>query len=152
MSKPCPDCGETNEIMFDSVFRKDRNGQSYRLGRCRKCHRIYSNARNKKNKERYARLSAEGRYNINKDEQLKALYGISLFQYNLILKSQNGICPCCGFPINPGDRLATDHTETPLLKVHGILHANCNTGIGMFQDNPEALHNAAEYARRTRLK
>ena len=35
-------------------------------------------------------------------------------------------------------------------EVRGLLCSNCNVGLGMFADNPEALEAAARYIRRAR--
>jgi hypothetical protein len=69
-------------------------------------------------------------------------YGMSIEQYNDMIKSQNGCCKIC---MKPSDRrLAVDHNHATG-KVRGLLCVNCNLGLGNFQDDPTLLLKAAQY-------
>lgn len=75
------------------------------------------------------------RYNITKDEYLGQI------------EAQLGRCLLCGEPM--GDDIVIDHNhETG--KFRGLLHNNCNIGLGQFNDDPELLEQAVAYLRRHR--
>jgi len=67
-----------------------------------------------------------------------ALYGLSLDDYDVMLKAQNGVCAICGNQETDRDKqtnkvrcLAVDHChETG--EVRGLLCRRCNTGLGLF--------------------
>ena len=81
--------------------------------------------------------------------RLPARYGISLEQYEEMHAVQNGVCAICSRPetlVVRGShpRLVVDHDhETG--KVRGLLCDYCNTGLGKFKDDPQALRAAADY-------
>lgn len=62
-----------------------------------------------------------------------------------LLDRQNGCCAICGYRFEQkvGD-MKVDH-DHDTGAVRGLLCDKCNRGIGMLQDNPEFLCNAAEY-------
>lgn len=82
---------------------------------------------------------------IYKNYRLKECYGITIDDYQNILDSQNGCCAIC-----KSDRaksykfFAVDHCHSTG-KIRGLLCEGCNTGIGLFKDNPEFLRVAADY-------
>jgi hypothetical protein len=73
--------------------------------------------------------------------------GWNLERYQIFLVAQNHACAICkigfdDFPKGP----ACDHnhfTQTP----RGLLCSQCNSGLGMFKDNPALLEVAAAYLR-----
>lgn len=72
-------------------------------------------------------------------------YGITIEQYEILLKNQNGGCAICFSPTGSnGKRLSVDHNhETG--EVRGLLCDDCNTGLGKFKDNPNLLAIAINY-------
>lgn len=72
-------------------------------------------------------------------------YKISALDLMTLLEKQDGKCAICSGTLN---RFAIDH-EHSTDKVRGIICIPCNTGLGMFYDNPELLRNAALYIERT---
>lgn len=75
---------------------------------------------------------------------LKRHYGMTKEEYEVLFKSQNGVCAICSKPQSKGRRLAVDHDhETG--EVRGLLCDGCNPGIGYFKNDPELLHVAANY-------
>ena len=72
-------------------------------------------------------------------------YGITIEKYEILLAEQNGCCAIClAVTGSDGKRLAVDHNhETG--EVRGLLCDNCNTGLGMFKDNPSLLAKAINY-------
>ena len=74
---------------------------------------------------------------------LRKKYGISLDDYESMLKSQDNKCKICLSPVS-GRSANVDHChETGI--VRGILCPNCNLGLGNFQDCPWLLRHAVEY-------
>lgn len=78
-----------------------------------------------------------------KDYYLQKKYGITLDDYNKILKKQKGKCWICeAFPKTR--RLSVDHSHKTG-QVRGLLCHRCNRGLAWFSDNPKLLNRAAKY-------
>lgn len=119
----------------------------------------------KENKE--SKVKSSRKWNLaNKDKvkgyatksQLKNKFGITLDQYNEMLRIQNGLCAICFQPETVIDKrnnkviaLAVDHNHITG-EVRGLLCARCNISLGGFQDSPENLKNAALYLERYKTK
>ena len=75
--------------------------------------------------------------------QRRRKFGIPFGTYDRMLAEQGGACAICRaeFP-----RLLIDHCHASG-KVRGLLCNNCNTGIGMFSDDPQLMQAAAQYVR-----
>ncbi len=108
-----------------------------------------------KNRERYLenarawRLANPSRYReIGRSGALRRKYGLSLEEYESLLREQRGGCAICGaIPAELGRSLAVDHChETG--KVRGLLCDKCNTALGLFSHCIESLNFALEYLRR----
>lgn len=83
---------------------------------------------------------------IERRSKLKTTYGITLEQYDSMLKAQNNCCAICSAK-KPGGRTKLffiDHCHTTG-KVRGLLCMRCNTGLGLFLDNPKFLSSAINY-------
>jgi Recombination endonuclease VII len=80
--------------------------------------------------------------------RIERLYGLSPEQYRRLLKAQKGVCAICKRP--PQYRaLCVDHCRVTK-RVRGLLCNNCNTGLGLFGDDPVRLRAAAAYLERAR--
>ena len=80
-----------------------------------------------------------------RNRSLVARYGITLEEYNKMLKSQHSKCGICGIHEKHCDKkLAVDHDHTTGL-VRKLLCQHCNTGLGQFRDNKEFLAKAISY-------
>ena len=75
--------------------------------------------------------------------RLKHRYGITINDFDRMLKKQNGVCAICGKPPK-NRRLDIDHCHKTG-KVRGLLCHRCNRGLPWFSDNPATLRAAAEY-------
>ena len=71
-------------------------------------------------------------------------YGISLEQYDEMLKAQQGVCAICATSCDTGMNLAVDHCHDTN-KVRGLLCKNCNTAIGLLKENVENMNKAINY-------
>lgn len=98
---------------------------------CRAC----VNARQLEPK-RKQRQTPEGKL-LSRHRQLKCLYGITLDDFNVMLKEQNDRCAIChtnvpGGPGSPGS-FAVDHDHTTG-KVRGLLCARCNRNLAIVEN------------------
>lgn len=77
----------------------------------------------------------------NKSVVLKSLYGISLDEYNTMVKKQNHKCLICNIKAK---KLVIDHCHNTG-KVRGLLCNACNMALGSFDDSVEKLNRAIKY-------
>lgn len=80
---------------------------------------------------------------------LTRTYGITLRDYEEMLKAQNSLCKICGgtgFKMKEHHDLllVVDHCHKTGV-IRGLLCHNCNRGLGLFKDSPEALQAAKDY-------
>jgi hypothetical protein len=84
-----------------------------------------------------------------RERRLKAK-GWSGDKFNEKFNEQKGVCAICEKPLhnNKGldsNKTCADHEHTEPPKPRGILCSNCNRGLGLFQDSPQMLLQAAAY-------
>jgi hypothetical protein len=82
-----------------------------------------------------------------KEEKLKARFGITLTQFNELLRIQDTKCGICGVAFDlSGDRNknnpTVDHAHNETRKIRGLLCRSCNSGIGGLRDNPVLIEKA----------
>ena len=81
----------------------------------------------------------------NQKYKLKHRYDLTLDQYNQLLYEQGFACKICGITAKDyGKTFAVDHDHTTG-KVRGLLCSNCNTGLGLLNDDVETLAKAIIY-------
>lgn len=78
------------------------------------------------------------------DTKIKRIFGISLNDYNELLKKQNEVCAICGNKEKNGKKLSIDHCHATK-KVRGLLCGSCNRALGLLKDNTLFLQKAIEY-------
>lgn len=72
-------------------------------------------------------------------------YGILPEEYERVYKKQNGCCWICG-KYEEYPNLVVDHNHAePPPGMRGLLCSPCNTGLGLFNDDPRRLAKAQEY-------
>lgn len=71
-------------------------------------------------------------------------YGISQSDYEALLNHQGGVCAICNRTMQGSRDEVVDH-DHKTGQVRGIIHGNCNIALGMLNDDPELLINAAKY-------
>lgn len=74
----------------------------------------------------------------------KATYGITIYQFNQMLRDQGEACYICHVK---GNDLHVDHDHATD-RVRGLLCWRCNKGLGVYRDNIPALRRAVEYLER----
>jgi hypothetical protein len=91
----------------------------------------------------------------DRNRKMRIMYGITTDDYARLLDEQGGCCAICGRVNESGVEYAVDHDHACCPGrnacgkcVRGLLCSPCNTGLGMFRDDPEVLGAAAAYLRR----
>lgn len=79
--------------------------------------------------------------------KLKRNFGITVEDYDALLREQGGVCAICKGTNSSGRRLGVDHCHATG-KVRGLLCCLCNSGIGKLQDSLELVETAADYLRK----
>ena len=86
-----------------------------------------------------------------REKSLMRQFGIGIKEYDIMLKSQNGVCDICSSPesaINPHTKkarnMAVDHCHKTG-KIRGLLCSLCNSAIGNFDDDIDRLRAAIQY-------
>lgn len=141
LSKRCPTCGE---IKPHTEFHANAARTDGIHAQCKVCRCAYRKA----NLEKFrARAAAWQKANPEKvrAKHLKR-YGITIEQYEAMLKAQGGVCKMCLAPCKTGKRLAVDHVKgsnPPIIR--GLLCVSHNTGIGLFDHDVNLLESAIRY-------
>lgn len=140
--KRCSGCGDTKPRDCFGVRSDGRNLRS----RCRSCETAALRDYTKREPDKWRETQRR--------KDLKLKYGITPERYDEILIEQAGVCAICGTE-NPGAKrryFCVDHDhdccpETPSCGrcVRGLLCNRCNKALGLFDDNPDLLLDAAEY-------
>lgn len=128
----------------DTLIDKMRNNRLANLT----TRREYDRLRYQKNRDARLKLSADDRRNNPdkfRDRRLRKVYGISLNDYETLLKKQNGRCAICRRPATDFKRkLAVDHCHKTG-RIRGLLCAGCNAYLGRIQDSKTVLLRTIEY-------
>ena len=133
--KKCTKCGETKKLSQYSTEKRAKDG---RRSACKVCLASASSFYYKNKEYVY---SAEYRR-----RKTLACYGITLEDFNEMLKEQKYRCKICNIEEKHASkaRFHVDHCHDTG-KVRGLLCSKCNQGLGMFNDNIEFLKEAAKY-------
>jgi hypothetical protein len=75
---------------------------------------------------------------------LKIRFGMTVEQYDEMLKNQNGVCAICYNKCATGNNLAIDHNHDTQ-EIRALLCKNCNTAIGLLKENIETIENMKKY-------
>jgi hypothetical protein len=138
-TKICCVCEERKHFDEFYNFNNKSDGKSYR---CKVCD---NNARSKWAKENPKKFRESQRRNY-----LWTKYRITPEDYNKLLKEQGGACAICGkleednIVHGKFSSLSVDHNHDTG-EVRGLLCNQCNRGIGMLGDTPEAIGKALAY-------
>jgi len=157
--KYCNGCHSVLPIEIFSISKRDNYSS-----RCKICLNIDSRKRHEIRKldpEYRARRNAIARrarernprsYMRRRGEWLKYKYNMTLEDYDILLKSQNGVCAICLQECKTKKGLAIDHNHSccPVDMscgkcIRGLLCSNCNRAIGMLQEDVVILNRAIAY-------
>lgn len=156
-------CRKCNTVKSFLDFGKDKNRKYGLTAVCKVCrnkqnaiyfskHPEVREFHNKRNREKRKLYYGDPVRKLKyKNNNLRSSYGITLDQYENMLKSQNSVCKICKKEEvhrnnqNTGiSRLAVDHCHVTG-KIRGILCTKCNTGLGSFKDNIQLLATTIQY-------
>jgi len=144
-TKHCHKCNQTLDI---SHFGKDKNRKDGITFYCRSCINAYCRSYSRKNPSILKKSKDKYRKNKRKyrDWELRRIFGITIDQYEELLKKQNHVCAICNNAeqSRKSKTLAVDHCHKTG-KVRGLLCSNCNLGIGNLQDSISIIESAIEY-------
>lgn len=127
----CTSCKREFPRTKEHFFRYKLSADGFRR-QCKECHmqKVRSNPKHTEQKRNAA---------------LKK-YGLTLVEFEEMLKRQEGKCAICGK--TPKENLCVDHCHRTG-KVRGLLCRACNRSIGQLGDTEEALMKAVHYLKET---
>lgn len=139
--KTCKRCGLS--LSIDNFTRQyDKKYDKYYLAsNCKKCKSEWQREYRSLNPERYK--SANNKTVLKK-------HGLSLEEFETLLKDQNGVCAICKKLPTRG-RLHVDHNHKCCEKFacdkcrRGLLCQSCNGALGLVSDNIQTLLSMVEY-------
>lgn len=138
---------KTHSELVRSAEKRSRNkNREVILARTRKWRR-QNKEYVKEQRKKWNKANPEKASSYKKAAYFKKTYGIDLEERDRLWTAQSRKCAICARPSELPLDMDHDH-ETG--KVRGILCPQCNSGLGMFQDNPDILHDAARYLERYR--
>ena len=145
--KVCTKCKK--ELSVDN-FYKSKYGKDGVCSSCKQCQNKLKKECCAKRRDHYNKIAKESQKRrrlknpkLGRTEHLKHSYGLSLSDFDLLVSQQSGKCAICG----ANTKLFVDHSHDSLV-IRGLLCNKCNLGLGLFNDNPELLKQAAEYLKR----
>lgn len=149
--RKCRRCKVQKALNEYSTHKLRKNGTWSLRANCKPCNVIAVSEWYQKHKEHTRRQMRE-RYRKHahvreriRNEGFKKAYGITVDQYDEMLKAQNYQCAICKEPqSNFKRRFDIDHCHKTK-KIRGICCIRCNRGIGLLQDDPKLLRFAANY-------
>ena len=127
-------------------FNKHKSGKNGLRAECKICHGIAVslwNSKNLKKRNKYSRQWRKDNPRKTKSTDLKKKYGISIEDYEILLKTQNNTCAICSSELN---NPCVDHCHETK-QIRGLLCRSCNLGLGNFRDKTEVLNKAIKYLR-----
>lgn len=149
MKKQCPQCGITK---VSTSFYANKNIKDGLHTTCKECCAVNSKIRRELPGNRERDNEAQKRWRANPKNKRSIIsssyiskYGITLTCYEEMLKEQDSRCYICGIEDQyNGKPLYVDHCHSKQ-QVRKLLCQHCNSGLGMFKDNPKLLIKAADY-------
>lgn len=136
MLRTCSRCSESKPIEAFTLMNGKRANN--RTSTCTPCRTKYNKSRRARNPEHV--------YNIERRSKFKTQYGITIEEYDAMLKQQGGACAICGVdkPSGRTTHFAVDHCHTTGA-VRGLLCTKCNRGLGLFNDDTIRIERAVKY-------
>lgn len=139
-------CSKCNIEKSKQEFHKQKENKGGLKGTCKKCVSTFK-------KDTYDPVKSsiyhKEKYRSNPDKernrQLIKNFGITLDDYDKMFNKQEGRCKICNrHRIEFNKALAVDHCHATGI-IRGLLCRDCNTGLGLFDDNTETLKKAVNY-------
>lgn len=112
--------------------------------------KVYRNLWVKRNQEKVTeskRKWAKLNPKVIRNKNLIYNFGITLADYENLLKQQLGVCAICSHTSSDGRQLCVDHNHTTGV-IRGLLCSACNTAIGLMKDDINRLQVAIKYLKK----
>lgn len=139
-------CGKCDRILHFDHYLVQRNRSQWRLGsQCAECIRDYSKSIRTK-EEIYLANRSETTMLSKKRQHLRKRYGLTLEDYDKILKQQDNKCEICSqeFGTESRNKVNIDHCHKTN-QVRGFLCNTCNVGLGSAKDDIRILEKMKRY-------
>lgn len=143
--KQCKICEIVKPVSEFYTHPQTRDGYT---GICRSCKQIRNNLWKEKNIEHVIAWNKL----TSRRNNLKHFFGITVDQYEVMLKAQGGVCAICEGINEDGRALHVDHDWSCCPQkqscgkcIRGLLCSRCNTALGSFRDDPLLLERALKY-------
>ncbi|MGW0735471.1 endonuclease VII domain-containing protein [Streptomyces sp. NPDC002851] len=144
----CKSCARDYAKAWDKRKREERRALKNPptpagFKRCRGCGEVKPHSewhRNASASDGLATLCKSCKAEKGRAHYLKREYGLTEAQRDELIAAQGGVCVIC---LN-APAVYVDHCHTTG-KVRGVLCFNCNSGLGLLRDDPEAARRAAAY-------
>lgn len=137
----CPDCGKEYSLPY--VLRHER--RRWRCDKCREKHaeewKINNRDKLLEHRRKWAKNNPEKIRENSRKQSLRRKYGLTVEEYESILRGQGGVCLICK---TVEKRFVVDH-DHKTGRVRGILCHNCNLVIGHAKESVAILNRAAKY-------
>jgi hypothetical protein len=147
LSSRCKECQSTynKRRQRKSQAESQRRFRQEYPERAREYARSYHQIHPEKRREQHKR-SYQEHPEKPYERKIKRKYGLTLAEYQRMLEQQQFCCALCHSPFEERKSLIphVDHIHGTK-HVRGILHNNCNIGIGLFNDDVIKLHQAIRY-------
>ena len=127
-------CKKCNSEKDESEFYKDSAKKDKLTARCKVCCKAAEHDYHKRNPVKKANRK-------RKDMISKTGLPITMIEYNTMLEEQNDKCGICDIKM-PVPHIDHDHATG---QIRMLLCRNCNTMLGMANDNATILSNAIKY-------
>lgn len=155
-SKPCRNCGNTTWYVNLLLSGKQKGSYHHKCVTCARenmkkwkannpeAYAKWRNTHSEKIREYRKKASESGEAFA---QYLKNKHGISIKDYNRLLRKQKGVCAVCEKPCATGRRLAIDHDHVTGV-IRGLLCSACNLYVGHLE-SPK-MKKALAYLKRPR--
>lgn len=126
------------QILLKSHEHYQQNSEKYKL------YRLQNKEKQDKYNKEYRSTHEENKEHKN-ELRIKRQYGITINEYNDMLKKQDNKCAICGKELIVGNEIIhIDHSHITG-KVRGILCMKCNLQLGVYENNKELFKLMAKY-------
>lgn len=136
--KSCSKCKELKPL---TEYWRHPGCKSGLTPSCKSCHRLAAASWRNKNPEKQKEKTEKKRissltepYRVKQDRRLRHQYGISVDQWDNLLKKQSGCCAICGKHQSDLSRvLQVDHSHRTG-EIRGLLCTKCNTKLAVVEE------------------
>lgn len=130
-----PECKQCNLAARKAWYQKNRQREIQRV-------RAWQLENPERHREKQRQYNHERRDQARADH-LKRTFDLTVEEYERLIRDQRGGCATCGrLPSRISLHVDHDHKTH---EIRGLLCMQCNNGLGLLQESPELLRDAADY-------